>query len=235
MYKRAPNRVYDLFCPKTFVLWLFTRWNNRKGLTAMAFVPTPDTALASVSYMSNDGILAQNNFWCALTDPPTTEGLTEIGDALHDALQANWTEIAHNAWSIIGIRVRAMNEEEGLVVVDANTYPIPGLADDDVDTPGQASYTITLNTGLVGKSARGRIYGVGLPSGFQDGFRLIPTGQALMQAKWNLIHSAMETAGHALQVVSFVEDGIPRAAGRPLPVLSVSVRFPLATQRRRLS
>lgn len=201
----------------------------------MAFVPTPGIAQASIFWLSNDNVVAENRLFCGASTVPTETDLEEIGDALYDVLVAQLLPNTSESWSMTGIRVRAMNEAEGIFFEDTNSYPVVGGADDAVAPPSQVAYTVTLNTGLVGRSARGRVYGVGMPPVYQQGVRLTDGGQAALQSVWELIFDAMVTAGHAINVVSFIEAGVPRAEGRALPAVSVSVRFPLATQRRRLS
>lgn len=201
----------------------------------MAFVPTPNVAMATIEYLSNDGVIAINRLYCAVTNPTTVEQLEDIADALYDVWVAQIMPNTSDSWQLNGIRVRDMAEEEGLQFVDANSYPIIGGVSETYVQGSQVSYTVTLQSGLVGRSARGRVYGVGLPSAYQNGVRLTDAGRALLQPAWSLVRSAMETAGHALQIVSFFEDGLPRTEGRALSVVSTNVRFPLATQRRRLS
>lgn len=201
----------------------------------MPFVPTPGIAQAIIQYQSNDGVEAINRLYCGATAVPTLVDLEEIGEALYNVLVAQIVPEMQGDWNISGIKVRAMNEAEGIEYVDVNSYPQWGTQGAGTALPSQVSYTVTLNTGLVGRSARGRVYGVGLPIGYQNGVRLTTPAQAALQPAWNLVRSAMVTAGHALNVVSFQEGGVVRAAGRPLPVVSVNVRFPLATMRRRLS
>lgn len=201
----------------------------------MPFVPTQGVAMATLNYQSNDGTTAINRLFCATATPPTMVDLEEIGDAIYDAWVANIATYTQSDWALAGVHVRAMNEEEGLQYDDENLYPMPGESVQTVQIPAQVSYTVTLNSGLVGRSARGRIYGIGLPMSFQLGNRLTDAARGVLQPSWNLFRSALETAGHALQIVSFQEDGVLRAEGRPLPVVSVNVRFPLATQRRRLT
>jgi hypothetical protein len=201
----------------------------------MPFVPTPGIAQASIFWLSNDNVVAENRIFCAVATVPTESDLEEIGDALYDVIVAQLIPNTSVSWKLTGIRVRAMNEAEGLVFDDTNSYPVDGGAADAVAPPSQVAYTVTLNTGLVGRSARGRIYGVGMPPVYQQGVRLTDAGQGALQSVWELIFDAMVTAGHSINVVSFIEGGVPRAEGRALPATSVSVRFPLATQRRRLS
>lgn len=201
----------------------------------MPFVPTPGIVQANLFHISDQGIFAQNRLYFAASSVPTTTDLEEIDDALYDVYVAQVVNEMSGFWSLTGISYRAMNEEEGIQLVSAQAFPQQGGAGDTEPEANQVCYTVTLNTGLVGRSARGRIYGIGITNGASDGSRLYPASQATYQANWEGVRSAMETAGHAMQVVSFFEGGVPRAEGRPLPVLSVSVRFPIATQRRRLS
>lgn len=201
----------------------------------MAFVPVEDIAQATIFYEDVNGVLAVNRLYVGNPDPQTVESLQEIGDVIHDIWDAQVTENMTQNWQVTGITIRAMNEAEGLQVVHDGDYPIEGGFDATDMTPNQVSYTVTLNTGLVGRSARGRVYGVGLPDSYCTGTRLTDAGQGFLDASWGLVRLALQTAGHALAVVSFQEGGVPRPSGRSIPVLSTSVRFPLATQRRRLS
>jgi hypothetical protein len=201
----------------------------------MPFIPTPGVAQATVHYLSNDGVEAINRLYCAATEVPTETDLEEIGDMLHDVWIAQIMPLTSDSWELTGIHVRAMNVAEGIQFDDTNTYPVAGGVSDSPAQGSQVSYTTTLNTGLVGRSARGRVYGVGLPTTYQNGVRLTDAAHALLQPAWELVQSAMATGGHAIQVVSFQEGGVARTEGRPLPVVSVTVRFPLATQRRRLA
>jgi len=201
----------------------------------MAFIPVPDIAMATIEYLSNDGVIAINRLYCGNTDPQTVESLEEITDALYDVWAAQIMPLTSDSWQLNGIRARSMAEEEGLQFVDENTYPVAGGVSDSPAQGSQVSYTVTLQTGLVGRSARGRVYGVGLPTAAQNGVRLTDAARSARQSAWTLVRTAMETAGHAINVVSFFEDGVARTEGRPLPIVSTNVRFPLATQRRRLS
>lgn len=201
----------------------------------MAFIPTDSVVQSSLFYEGSGGAFAQNRFYFGASDPPVMTDLEEIDEALYNAFVANVLPDMSGFWQLNGITHRAMNEEEGLYLISPQDYPAQGGLGDAEMEAAQVSYTVTLNTGLIGRSARGRIYGVGLGNSFANGTRLTPTAQTDLQTNWNAVKSAMELAGHAFQVVSFFEGGVARTEGRPLPVLSMSVRFPLATQRRRLS
>lgn len=201
----------------------------------MAFIPVPDTSMATLHFQDVNAVVAIQRFFCANDDPPTETSLSEIADAIYDWWVAQGSLSVVEEWSLTGITVRAMNEAEGLEFEDTNAYPVVGQVPSALPPANQVSYTVTWNTGLVGRSARGRTYGVGLDNAWHNGVRLLDTTQAALQSEWELFLTALETAGHALQVVSFQEGGVFRTEGRPLPVVSGTVRFPLATQRRRLA
>lgn len=203
--------------------------------TAMAFIPTLACVQANLFYTGPGGAVAQNRLYCAAASPPTEADLTEVAAAVMDWAINDWGPQAIDTWELTGLECRAMNEAEGINFIQTDDLPVDGAVGSGLDIANQVTATVTLNTGLVGRSARGRIYIVGLSSGSNAGFRLTDAVQAQWQGVFENLLTKLSTAGHALQVDSFVDGGVPRAAGRLLPVTSVNVRFPLATQRRRLS
>lgn len=201
----------------------------------MAFIPTPACVQARLLAQTAAGVVAENVFYCATTGVPTSTDLEAIGAAFSDFAQESYSVIMNTDWTMIGVQLRAMNEEEGLGMYYTDGFPEPGEAG-GAGGGHQVTYTITWATGLVGRSARGRSYGIGLPSTYiASGSRLTDVGRTALQVVWNNLLLILNDAGHALQVVSFVEGGVPRTEGRKLPVLAANVRFPLATLRSRLT
>lgn len=201
----------------------------------MAFIPVPNTVQGRVEFLEAGGLTAQNVFYFATASVPTMDDLEEIGGLFQDWALEDYAPMMTENWRITGINLRAMNEEEGISLNYTDGFPVVGTAGVD-SNPAQVSYTVTWSTGLVGRSARGRTYGVGLElAGLAGINRLNDVTRDAFQINWSALRTLMETNGHALQVVSFQEGGVPRATGRPLPVLSNNVRFPIATQRRRLA
>lgn len=201
----------------------------------MAFIPVPNCIQARPQYQSTSGVIAENVLYFATSSVPTETDLSEVGDMLGDWIRDSWAANVSNIWSAVGINLRAMNEAEGLEMAYNTGFPHVG-GDTATPAPNNVAYTVTLSTGLVGRSARGRVYGFGLRNAnVLTGNRLSDAAQTTFQASWTALRLSAQDAAHAWQVVSFQEGGVLRTAGRPLPVLSVNVRFPLATQRRRLS
>lgn len=201
----------------------------------MAFIPVPNIVQARLQWQNTFGALAQNVFYHACTGPVTLAQMDEIGAAWTDWLVESWQGFASSTWSVIGIGLRDMTEEEGIGEEYTTGLPIPGTIGEQA-APNQVTYTVTWSTGLIGRSARGRTYALGLyGSQYENENRLKTTTQSSLQTRWTNLLTIMDAAAHALQVVSFAEGGVPRVTGRALPVLSCNVRFPLATQRRRVS
>lgn len=201
----------------------------------MAFIPVPNCVQARLIWQEADGTVAQNILWCATASVPTETDLNEIGTDIVTWLNAGYLSVVTDNWTAEQIVCRAMNEEEGIELVFTDGLPANATSGAG-QTPNQVSYTTTLSTGIVGRSARGRIYGIGLPSTYVvGGKRLTDAGQAVLQSSISNLMGILSADGHALQVVSFIDGGVPRSEGRALPVLAMNVRFPLATQRRRLT
>jgi hypothetical protein len=179
--------------------------------------------------------LAVNRHYFATASVPTVTDLQDIADAYHSWWIASLQAVVTAVWSLVDVTCRSMNEAEGLEIHHTDGLPSPGLASATDSEAFSIAYTITWQTGLVGRSARGRTYGIGLPRSMHNETRLHDTDQANLNVRWNNLLSIMETAGHAMQVVSFQDSSGPRTEGRALPVIDGQVRFPLASQRRRLS
>jgi len=202
----------------------------------MAFIPVPNTVLLTAQFQDEDGVLAINRFYAATTSVPTETDLEEVAGLYTDLFTEALADVTENNWTLTGVVTRAMNEEAGLEFVASTGVPQNG----SIGTgrlPNQVSATITWITGLVGRSFRGRTYVVGLPASYvADGQkRLTPTGQTNLQNAYGATFlEGFATGGHALQVVSFFEDGLPRSEGMTTVIVSGRCNFPLATQRRRL-
>lgn len=201
----------------------------------MAFIPVLACVQARVQWLSDGGVFAENVFYHATSSVPTETDLTDIGLAWRTWLFDHWASLVSNTWEVTSINLRAMNEAEGIAILYDTDFPVTGGVTDEA-VPAQVCFTTTWSTGLVGRSARGRTYWLGFPNNSViNNNRLTDGAQSVYQGRMDLLLSAFEDDGHAIQVVSFVEGGVPRDEGRKLPALDVSVRFPLATQRSRLA
>lgn len=201
----------------------------------MAFVPVPNTVQVTMVFHDADGIEAVNRYYCATESVPTETDLDDLATTFSDWWEEQLGPYTAPNWSLVAINLRAMNEEFGIEQVYTTGLPSAGSAADTA-LPNQVSYTITWLTGLVGRSFRGRTYGIGLrESAVAAGHKqLIPTAVSALHDRYDALRSALETAGHALQVVSYVTGGVPNDPAVTTAVIATRANFPLATQRRRL-
>jgi hypothetical protein len=202
----------------------------------MAFIPVLNCVQARLIWIEDNGVVAQNVFYHATPSVPTATELEDIGTVWGEMMtEAGIGPDTTMNWALSEVALRAMNEDEGISMHFTDGMPISGT-NTQPQLPDNVAYTVTWNTGLVGRSARGRTYGIGLPTNFvENRNQLTSAGQSALQNQWGVVMDGFISAGHALQVVSFQEGGVPRSTGRKLPILAHQVRFPLATQRRRLS
>jgi hypothetical protein len=200
----------------------------------MAFIPVLNCVQARIIWGHTPSGSATNVMYYATASVPTEDDLNEIGDLIQNFLGEQLAPTVSTQWTAESVVLRAMNEAEGIEITYLDGFPVE-MSNASGETPLQVAYSVTFGTGLVGRSARGRLYGVGLPANAISGEnRLSDAAQADLTTRWQALVDASDAGGHALQVVSFIEGGVPRAEGRKLPVLSAQARFPLATQRRRL-
>lgn len=202
----------------------------------MAFIPVPNCIQARLIWQEDNGIVAQNVFYHATTSTPTLADMEDIGSTWGELMTESGLGPAITTnWALAQVSMRSMTEEEGLQMTYNGGMPISGTSTEG-QLPDQVAYTVTWSTGLVGRSARGRTYGLGLPiSAVVNRNQLASGARGVYQTAWNIILESFQTEGHALQVVSFQEGGVPRTEGRKLPILAANVRFPLATHRSRLT
>lgn len=202
----------------------------------MAFIPVLNCVQARLIWLEDNGVTAQNVFWHATTGAPTLDAMEEIGSTWGELMtEAGIGPNTTSNWALSSVALRAMNEEEGMSLNYNGGMPISGT-NASPQMPDQVCYTITWSTGLVGRSARGRTYAIGIPgNAIENRNRLTTSAQASFNNTWGVVLESFATAGYALQVVSFQEAGIPRTEGRKLAILSQQVRFPLATRRSRLA
>jgi len=201
----------------------------------MAFIPVPNIVQARLMLLEDNGVVGQNVFYHACTPPVTIAQMEEIGAKWSETIVAHLVTSITGNWNWSGVLMRDMSEAEGAEINFTEGFPIAGTGSGTINAD-QVCYTVTWGTGLAGRSARGRSYISGLNKEvIVNNNRLSDSAQSDFQNRWTNIREDFEEIGHALQVVSFIELGVPRAEGRALPVLNNLVRFPVATQRRRLS
>lgn len=103
--------------------------------------------------------------------------------------------------------------------------------------PANVTVAVKLTTGIGGRSARGRIYTVGMNSASVSGNSLAAGAPAAFAAIYNSLITKLAAGGTVdkLAIVSYCSNGFWRINAQVLPVLSASCDVNLDSQRRRLT
>jgi len=102
--------------------------------------------------------------------------------------------------------------------------------------PNNCALVVTLETGLRGRSFRGRNFFPGLPLADLDSpLEWKITTVAGFTSFYETLDSDQAAAGYAMEVLSRFSGGAPRAIGVPTPVIAIQAKVPVYTQRGRLT
>lgn len=199
----------------------------------MAFIEVPQCVMATVNFVHGTQAFS-NTFWfqkASFNDADILQLATDIDDyfATDGGLDLFSFDVSY-----VQTKVYDMRSETGGAVTVA-TGAGPGTVNEEVESIG-LSVVVTLYTAARGRTARGRIYVAGFPSGWCD------SGAWDANAKTNAVNYCGGVMGKANLtgfdnvVVSRYLDGAPRSGGgiyRPITSMVVRKDAP-GFQRRRV-
>lgn len=203
---------------------------------AMPFQSVPETAEIDILYTLN-GKLVQNVFYGRFPGGYNQTELDVLAVRIDTRVQANWLLQQPQEAVYQRVEVRGLEDENDLL----STFTTgPTVGSQIVDTlPNNVTFAIKQNSGLSGRSARGRMYWIGIP---RD--RLDPADENnLLQAYVSAvllavgaIRTGIDTLpGWDAVLVSRVTGGVARPFGITFPWISeVNVDLRVDSQRGRL-
>lgn len=211
---------------------------------ARPFIPVPNTAFIEMVY-SYAGSTIENTFHVQKSTPFTAAELRTLALAFNawDGTTApTWASIRTQNSILTTIKSRAL--DSAAAPIDIYVLPVPraGAVSAGINLPGNVTFALTWQTGLAGRSQRGRLYFPGL-----NGFILQGTpNQNLVAASWandcvtrmnNLISQISALgSGHKLVVTSYMSNGVWRAVGQNTIILNAAyANLAVDNQRRRLA
>lgn len=211
-----------------------------KGVTRMAFQPCPETAEVRLQ-----GILlgqqVENVFHVRISTTPTLANLTDIANAVNDWATGTYANHMSNGLSWTQIVVTDLNTAGGIQYIKDMSSEGGGTITDPVKT-NQDTFAVSFKTGLSGRSYRGRVYVLAVPSGYYNTPNTLnPLNQAAYVTVFNTLREDLDTAGFPLGVLSrYNKDAVPtpphkRAEGLLTDVVTVtSTDNIIDSQNRRL-
>lgn len=196
---------------------------------AHPFIPTANTALVEMVYTFG-GQIIENTFHVQKGSPFTAlqlQGLTTAFD-LWDSTGANKFQSSRPiGCTLTQIKTRALDTPASPVFI----FTLPGPRNGSINAtpmPGNVSFCVTLQTGLAGRSQRGRIYMPGLTTTTVGN---TPLNNTVTTAYANgcvaslnalIAQVAALGAGYALVVTSFRSGGAWRANGQNSVILNAA-------------
>lgn len=127
----------------------------------MAFQPVPDTAEIDMIFTLN-GVPAQNVFYASLPGGYALADLQALAAQIDVNWQGNWRSEQPAEVAYIRTEVRGLAFENDIEASD-NTSAATGNHV-GATLPGNVTFAIKKESGLTGRSARGRTYWIGIPS-----------------------------------------------------------------------
>ncbi len=202
----------------------------------MAFQSVPETAAIDVIYTYN-GVTCENIFYAKHPGGYTQTDITALAAAVDIAVGENWLDIQPPEAIYQRVEVRGLESENDFQAT-ANTNAGPGEAL-TAALPNQVTIAIKKESGLTGRSARGRSYWIGIPSGeveATDENRLTASFIAEVEIEVGRIRTRINATGSWEAVlVSRITGGVQRAVGVTFDWLgTVCVDNIVDTQRGRL-
>lgn len=200
----------------------------------MAFQAVPDTAEIVIEYIGN-GTTLNNVLHATLVGGYTLADLTALGVAVDAAIAANWLPIQAVAFGYQKTTIRGLALENDQEVIN-NTNAGLGLSA-NAPPPSNATLSIKKASTQTGRSARGRLYWIGMT------VNQLQTNENLFSfAAVTAITAAVEAMRVAITATAWTPVIVSRFTGgvkRPFGVTffwanTIAVNDTVDSQRRRL-
>ncbi len=200
----------------------------------MAFQSVPNTADIVITYLQNS-VQVQNVLQAFLTAQYDLNDLQTLADAVDLAVAADWLPIQTVDCSYIRTTVRGLefeNDEEA--TADASAGPGENLGN---GWPNSVTFTVKKQSGLTGRSARGRVYWIGLFRGQvqanENKLNIVDADN--VEAAVDAMRAAITATIWQAVIVSRFSNKVQRPTGIVFNwVSSDAVDINIDTQRRRL-
>ena len=199
------------------------------------FIPVPDCAHVTLEYM----YLGIKGFTNGLDFKKGTPYAVEDLNAIVEGVQDAWDESVNGLFtseiSFIGCNARALDAEDAPSVLF--TFPTASSGVRSGGIPAlHTAMSVTLRTGLAGRSFRGRLFHAGLATvDLANKTTWETSAAAAVSAGYNTFISALETlSGGQNVVISRQQGGVTLAEGEATPTTQYVGRLPVATVRGRV-
>lgn len=199
------------------------------------FVPVPNAAALTLFFRSNAGKVFTNGFGFVKGSTWGTTDLQNLCDAVPDAFEELISPVMSEEVVLWQITARDLSTEEGNYAENVPASPIAG---EDAFPLGllNAALIVTFRTGIIGRSARGRMYFGGVAAAARVNDQLWSESKALQVQ--NAFGSFLPTIATETEsehcVISRQEDNVPLTTGITRVVTNYIGRTYVGTVRGRV-
>lgn len=201
----------------------------------MAFQSVPETAAVIIEYLQN-GENVINTVYARKPGGYTLTTLGQLANSVDNAVAADWLPIQTEDTAYVRTIVRGLENQEDLEVEDSG-----GAGPGEViirGLPNNVTLSIKKTSGLTGRTARGRLYWIGLAISqlSTDENVVVAADVTAIVAAVEAIRTSLAVLGWFPVLVSRFLDGVKRDEGTTLAwVDSVAVNANVDSQRGRLT
>jgi len=201
----------------------------------MAFQAVPDVAECVIEYLGN-GVTQKNVVHAKHAGGYDLIKLAALAVLVDQAVGNNWLIIQSQDVNYVKTTVRGLAVENDLEV-ENNASAAPGTVVTNV-MPGNVTFSIKKTSGFTGRSARGRLYWIGLGASQLSGDEnvLLAASAAAAVAAVESLRVNISAGTWIPVIVSRFTNGLPRATGITFGWTSTTkVDDRVDTMRRRLT
>lgn len=198
----------------------------------MAFIPAPNCAEMVLVFTVESQICA-NVFHLKGETPFDATSLATMAVLFRDWWDTNLKNHCNAVVSLDRIRGRALDTDHSPSVEVTSGMPLAGTSMSQA-MPNNVTVAVKWQTGLSGRSYRGRTYHVGLNEGQVSANEVTPTGITALTNAYNALLTAINGTPYALVVLSRYNNNQPRATAVATEIDGVSIDTFIDSQRRRL-
>ena len=176
----------------------------------MPFVPAPNIVMVEVLGLK-DGQVVENRLHVNVLHAPTPADLTLLGNLFTNWVTFSYATVLPDDVTITGLQLTSLHEQNGIQLA-VPLAVVGGTV--DVSMPNEVTYCVSLRSGFVGRSARGRFYTMGIARVNVLGENRVQVGyRAAITAVLQTIIDDIAANSFVMVIVSYINNGLPRPGG----------------------
>jgi len=186
----------------------------------MPFVAAPNIVMVEIIGLK-DGQIIENRFHVNVFGEPTAGNLGTLNAAVQSWIVSDYLPRLPDEVAITEVRLTSLHEQNAIQLSSPMSVSGSGTTG---AMPNEVTLCVSLRSGFIGRSARGRFYLLGLPKDVMDTENRVLAAYrtAVASALQDLI-STIQAAGFAMVIVSYITNGAPRAGGPVYFLVSTAV------------